>query len=73
MPRSIRSAWSQLDCEYTDEHGRIAPDIYHAAGRLRQQALSFARSSLGDDEEQAQALLLRAAAQVTRATNARRR
>ncbi len=60
--------WGTLEVGYTDEFGPIAPDLYAAAGRIRRQAQDYAARVLPDsDEAQVSTLLLKAAAQVTRA------
>lgn len=74
MPRQPHPIpdWGVLETGYTDEFGAIAPDVYAAAGRLLRQAQDYATRVLRDsDEARARNMLLRAAAQVTRARDER--
>jgi hypothetical protein len=60
--------WGTLNTVYTDEFGQIAPDVFAAAGRLWQQAQGYAAHVFpNDDPARVRTLLLKAAAQVTRA------
>jgi hypothetical protein len=70
MPRPPHATldWGILETDYTDEFGRVAPDVYAAAGRVWQQAQSYASRVLpGSDTARVRTLLLKSAAQVTRA------
>lgn len=59
--------WGTLKSDYTDEFGRVAPDVYAAAGRLWRQAQNYAGDVLHDtDPARVRTLLLKSAAQVTR-------
>ena len=61
------SDWGTLEATYTDEYGRVAPDVYAAAGRLWQRAQGYATRVLTDgDPARVRTMLLKAAAQVTR-------
>lgn len=51
---------------YQDEWGEVAPEVYQAVVSLREQAESFARSTLGA-EDAGRTLMAKAAAIVTRA------
>lgn len=72
MPRHPHPTpdWGTLEIGYTDEFGPIAPDIYEAAGRIWRRAQDYAARVLRDDAR-ARTLLLKAAAQVTRARDER--
>jgi hypothetical protein len=60
--------WNTLDRAYVDEFGPIAPDVYASAGDLWPQACGYAsRILLDNDLARTRTLLLKAAAQVTRA------
>lgn len=62
------SDWGDLEAIYVDEFGPVAPDVYRAAGRIWQQAREYASRVLNsDDHARARTLLVKAAAQVTRA------
>ncbi len=70
MPRHPHPTpdWGTLEIGYTDEFGKIAPDIYEAASRVWRRAQDYAARVLqGVDEARARTMLLKAAAQVTRA------
>lgn len=70
MPRRSHPTpeWGTLEIGYTDEFGPIAPDLYAAAGRIWRQSQAYAARVLpGSDQAQTRTLLLKAAAQVTRA------
>ncbi len=70
MPRPPRptTEWRALETAYTDEFGQIAPDVYAAGGRLWPPAQVYAARTLADDDPtRARTLLVKAAAQVTRA------
>lgn len=57
-----------LESSYTDEFGSIAPDVYASAIRLLPRGQNYiGRTSIGGDAARARTLLLKAAAQVTRA------
>jgi DNA-directed RNA polymerase specialized sigma24 family protein len=74
MPRHPHPTpdWGTLETGYTDEFGTIAPDVYAAAGRLQRRAQDYAARLLRDvDEARARTMLLKAAAQVTRARDER--
>jgi hypothetical protein len=65
--------WDTLDSAYVDEFGPIAPDVYASAGALWPQACSYAsRILLDNDLARTRTLLLKAAAQVTRARDEKR-
>jgi hypothetical protein len=60
--------WGNLETIFVDEFGPIAPDVYTAAGNIWQQAQEYASRVLNsDDQARARTLLMKAAAQVTRA------
>ena len=60
--------WFALESAYTDEFGQIAPDVYATAGKLWPPAQVYAARTLADgDAARARTLLVKAAAQVTRA------
>jgi len=64
--------WGTLEIGYTDEFGRVAPDVYESAGRVWRRARDFALRVLQDaDDARARTLLLKAASQVTRARDER--
>lgn len=66
--------WGTLEIGYTDEYGAVVPDVYAAAGRVWRQARDYAARVLRDvDEARARTLLLKAAAQVTRARDEKAR
>jgi DNA-directed RNA polymerase specialized sigma24 family protein len=70
MPRYPHSTpeWGTLDIGYTDEFGPIAPDLYASAGRIWRQSQDYAERVLpASDQARTRTLLLKAAAQVTRA------
>lgn len=70
MPRHPHPTpdWGTLEIGYTDEFGEVAPDVYSAAGRLWWRARDYAARVLNDlDEARTRTLLLKAAAQTTRA------
>jgi DNA-directed RNA polymerase specialized sigma24 family protein len=70
MPRYSHptSDWGTLEIGYTDEFGAVASDVYAAAGRVWRQSRDYAARVLHDsDDARARTLLLRAAAQTTRA------
>lgn len=70
MPRQPHptAEWDTLESAYIDEFGRVAPDVYAAAGRLWPPAQAYATRTLADtDPARARTLLVKAAAQVTRA------
>lgn len=70
MPRHPHPTpdWGTLEIGYTDEFGAVASDVYAAAGRVWRQARDYAARVLHDfDEARARTLLLKAAAQTTRA------
>lgn len=70
MPRRPypESDWGTLEIGYTDEFGAVALDIYEAARRAWPWAQGYAKRILNDtDDARARTLLLKAAAQVTRA------
>jgi AraC-like DNA-binding protein len=74
MPRHPHPApqWGTLEYAYTDEFGAVAPDVYAAAGRIWHQSQDYAaRVLLDSDPARTRTLLLRAAAQVTRARDER--
>lgn len=72
MTRDLTSEWDTLENSYTDQFGLIAPDVYAAAGRIWRQARIYAGRVLSDnDPARARTLLLKAAAQVTRARDER--
>jgi len=58
--------WSTLEAQYTDEFGPVTPDVYAAAGRIWRRSQDYARRVLRDADD-AYTLLLKAAAQTTRA------
>lgn len=62
---SADKAWPPLSEAYTDEFGKIQPEIHATAGELWPQALSFARDKLGDVST-GQELMLKASALVSR-------
>lgn len=74
MPRHPHPTpdWGTLEIGYTDEFGHIAPDIYKASGRIWGRAQDYASRVLQDDAR-ARTLLLKAAAQVTRARDEKAR
>ncbi|HEX8457776.1 MAG TPA: hypothetical protein VF656_10805 [Pyrinomonadaceae bacterium] len=60
--------WGNLEAVYVDEFGPVAPDVYRAAGSIWRQAQEYASRVLNsDDHARARTLLMKAAAQVTRA------
>lgn len=64
--------WGTLEIEYTDEFGPISPNLYAAAGRIWRQSQDYAARVLpGSDQARTSTLLLKAAAQVTRACDAK--
>lgn len=66
--------WGTLDIGYTDEFGAVAPDVYAAAGRVWRRAQEYAARVLNDaDDARASTLLLKAAAQTTRARDEKAR
>lgn len=70
MPRHPHPTpdWGTLVISYTDEFGKVAPDVYDSAGRIWRRARDFAQRVLQDgDEARARTMLLKAASQVTRA------
>ena len=70
MPRHPHPTpdWGTLENGYTDEFGAVASDVYAAAGRIWRQAQDHAARVLHDfDDARARTLLLKAAAQTTRA------
>lgn len=68
------SNWGTLEQTYTDEFGPVAPDVYVAAGRLWQQAQSYAARILDNsDPAHTHTLLIKAAAQVTQARDVKAR
>lgn len=70
MPRHphAESEWGILEVAYTDEFGRVAPDVYASAGRLWQKAQSYTAQLLdNNDPARVRTLLIKSAAQVTRA------
>jgi hypothetical protein len=70
MPRHPHpvSDWGTLEIRYSDEFGMVAPDVYMSAGRIRRKAQDYAARVLHDvDEARAITMLLKAAAQVTKA------
>ncbi|MCA1636709.1 MAG: hypothetical protein LC802_24350 [Acidobacteria bacterium] len=70
MPRHPHPTpdWGTLEIGYTDEFGAVAPDVYMSAGRVWRKAQDYAARVLHDfDEARARTLLLKAAAQTTRA------
>jgi hypothetical protein len=70
MPRHPHATldWGTLETAYTDEFGRVAPDVFAAAGRLWQQAQAYASHILPDnDPALIRTLLIKSAARVTRA------
>lgn len=74
MPRHPHPTpdWGTLAFGYTDEFGKVAPDVYETAGRVWRRARDFAQRVLQDaDEARARTLLLKAASQVTRARDER--
>jgi DNA-directed RNA polymerase specialized sigma24 family protein len=74
MPRSPHSTaeWGTLEVGYKDEFGAVAPDLYAAAGRLQRLAEAYAARVLScSDPARIVTLLLKAAAQVTRARDER--
>jgi len=74
MPRHPHPTpdWGTLAIGYTDEFGKVAPDVYETAGRVWRRARDFAQRVLQDaDEARARTLLLKAASQVTRARDER--
>jgi hypothetical protein len=74
MPRHPHPTpdWGTLAIGYTDEFGKVAPDVYETAGRIWRRARDFAQRVLQDaDEARARTLLLKAASQVTRARDER--
>ncbi len=59
--------WGNLESVYTDEFGRVAPDIYACAGRLWQRAQLYASRFFTDNDiARIRTLLLKSAAKVTR-------
>lgn len=76
MPRHPHPTpdWGTLAIGYTDEFGKVAPDVYESAGRVWRRSRDFAQRVLQDtDEARARTLLLKAACQVTRARDERER
>ncbi len=76
MPRHPQptSDWGALEIGYTDEFGVVASDVYAAAGRVWQRAQVYAMRVLHDsDDARARTLLLKAAAQTTRARDEKSR
>ncbi len=74
MPRQPHPTpdWGTLEIGYTDEFGKVAPDVYEAAGRVWRRARDFAQRVLQDaDDARARTLLLKAASRVTRARDER--
>lgn len=74
MPRHPHPTpdWGTLEIGYTDEFGAVAPDVYEAAGRVLRRAREYAARLFGEaDDARAHTLLLKAAAQVTRARDER--
>lgn len=72
MPRHPHPTpdWGALEIGYTDEFGAVASDVYAAAGRVWQRAQVYAARVLNDsDDARARTMLLKAAAQTTRARN----
>ena len=70
MPRHPHPTpdWGTLEIGYVDEFGAVAPDVYAAAGRVWRQAHDYAERVLHDfDYARTRTLLLKAAAQTTRA------
>ncbi len=70
MPRHPHPTpdWGTLEIGYTDEFGAVASDVYASAGRVWRKAQDYAARVLQDfDEARARTLLLKAAAQTTRA------
>jgi hypothetical protein len=63
---SIITDQPEIATAYQDEWGAVAPEVYQAAVSLREQAESYARSTLGA-EEAGRTLMARAAVNVTRA------
>ncbi len=59
---------SEFATAYVDEWGFIAPEVHQAAMALREKAISFARSTL-HNEDAGYTLLVKAAAIVTRTLN----
>lgn len=73
LPHTI-SEWGTLEMAYTDEFGQVAPDVFAAGGRLWQKAQGYASHVLLDgDTARARTLLLKSAAQVTRARDEKSR
>jgi DNA-directed RNA polymerase specialized sigma24 family protein len=76
MPRRPHPTpdWGTLEIGYTDEFGAITADIYMAAGRVWRRAQDYAARMLHNaDDARTRTLLLKAAAQVTRARDERMR
>ncbi len=74
MPRYAHPApeWGILKFGYIDEFGPVAPDLYASAGRIWLQSHDYAARLLpGSDTARIRTLLLKAAAQVTRARDER--
>lgn len=72
MTQRAMPEWGAVEDRYADEFGLIAPDVYAASCRLWPQARKRAQRMLNDnDTARAQTLLLKAAAQVTRAREGR--
>lgn len=63
--RPIILTWPHIEGDYTDEFGRIVPEVYEAAGALWHQAQGYALMILRD-EAKGQRLLLKATAIVSR-------
>jgi hypothetical protein len=63
--RPIIIRWPHIEGDYTDEFGRIVPEVYEAAGTLWHQAQGYALMMLRD-EAKGQRLLLKATAIVSR-------
>jgi DNA-directed RNA polymerase specialized sigma24 family protein len=71
MPSRSSTEWDSIEGSYADEFGLVAPDVYACANEIRPQARNHAaRVLLDNDAARADTLLLKAAAQVTRAHSA---
>ncbi|MGB9180872.1 MAG: hypothetical protein WCB68_16695 [Pyrinomonadaceae bacterium] len=65
MSRHPRTAFPPMDAAYTDEFGRIEPDVYSAASAIWGRCEQYALGTLGDAPAGLR-LLLKSAAIVTR-------
>jgi DNA-directed RNA polymerase specialized sigma24 family protein len=67
---SIITDQPEIATAYQDEWGTVAPEVYQAVVSLREQAESYARATLGAEDD-GRALMAKAAATVTRTLEAR--